>query len=74
MTLVLTEDYWRNVIDARGGGPQRHDRIQLTCSMASGKPDYADVVVEMTEPGVGMRVAVLRSAKATANGKSDRKK
>ena len=72
--MVLAEDYWCNVIDARGGGPQRHDRIQLTCSMASEKPEYADIVVEMTEPGVGMKVGVLRDADMTANKKSERKK
>ena len=74
LALVLTEDYWSNVIDARGGGPQRHDRIQLTCSMASEKPEYADIVVEMTEPGVGMKVGVLRDADTTANKKSERKR
>ena len=42
--------------------------------MASEKPEYADIVVEMTEPGVGMKVGVLRDADMTANKKSERKK
>ena len=55
---LLAPDYFK----VFGGGLERHDRIEVTCSCDTSKPEHALLVVTDSGPVVGLTVELLRGA------------
>ena len=57
LKAVLAEGYFKNYV-----GFERHDRIEVTCSCDTSKPEHALLVVTDSNPIGGVTVELLRGA------------
>lgn len=64
--LLLEPKFWSLILDHRGGGLMRHDRIEVTASADGNRPEHALLVVGDIIPGVGVSMDVLRGPERAA--------